>query len=87
MPDMATITFDTLKFVRRLTTAGLSSDQAEAIADAFKEAQTDSQPITRDYFDNRLKAEIETAKADIIKWLAGLLIAQAAVVAALVRLL
>ena len=76
-----------LNELRRLTTAGLSSDQAEAIADAFKEAQTDSQPLTRDYFDSRLRAEIEAAKADIIKWLASLLIAQAAVVAALVRLL
>ena len=32
---MATITFDTLKFVRKLESAGFSIDQAEAVADAF----------------------------------------------------
>ena len=31
---MATITFDTLKFVRKLESAGFSMDQAEAVADA-----------------------------------------------------
>ena len=44
-------------------------------------------PVTRDYFDVNLKAEIESAKADIIKWVAGLLFAQAAVVATMVKLL
>lgn len=34
-----------------------------------------------------LKAEIEASKADIIRWLAGLMIAQAAVITALVKLL
>jgi hypothetical protein len=34
----------------------------------------------------RLKAEIEIAKADIVKWIAGLLLAQAAVIGALVRM-
>jgi hypothetical protein len=34
-----------------------------------------------------LKAEIEASKADMIKWIAGLLIAQAGLVAALVKLL
>lgn len=84
---MSTVTFDTLRFVERLREAGLTEAQAKAIADAFKEAQADAQPVTREYFDSHLKAEIEAAKADIIKWLAGLLIAQAAVVAALVKLL
>ena len=44
------------------------------------------QPVTKDYFDSRLKAEVEAAKSDIIKWVAGLLIAQAALVAALLKL-
>jgi hypothetical protein len=42
--------------------------------------------VTTEHFDYRLKAEIETAKADIIKWIAGLLLAQAALVATLVKL-
>jgi hypothetical protein len=34
-----------------------------------------------------LKAEIEAAKNDLIKWIAGLLLAQAGLVTALVKLL
>ena len=35
---MPTITFDTHKFIRRLREAGISEEQAEAIAEAFREA-------------------------------------------------
>lgn len=84
---MSTITFDTHKFVRRLEDAGFDRKQAEAVANAFFDAAADVAPVTRDYFDIKLKAEIESAKADIIKWVAGLLVAQAAVVAMLVKLL
>lgn len=84
---MTTVTFDTHKFIRKLTASGLPPEQAEAISEAFQDAQNEGQPVTRDYFDARLKAEIETAKADLIKWMAGLLLAQAAVVATLVKLL
>lgn len=35
----------------------------------------------------RLKAEIEIAKTDMIRWVGGMLVAQAAVIAALVKLL
>jgi hypothetical protein len=45
--------------------------------------------VTRDYLDSRLegiKSSIGAAKGDIIKWVAGLLIAQAALVATLVKL-
>lgn len=35
---MSTVTFDTFKFVDRLEKAGLSRDQAAAIADAQKDA-------------------------------------------------
>lgn len=79
---MTAVTFDTLKFAKKLEAAGLPVAQAEAIADAFREA-TSEELVTRDYLDARLEA----AKGDLIKWMAGLLIAQAAVVAALVKLL
>jgi len=54
----------------------------EAIAEAFGEA-AGSELVTKDY----LKAEIESAKNDGIKWMAGLLLAQAGLVMALVKLL
>lgn len=86
---MATITFDTLKFAHTLKDAGVPDNQAEAFAVAFREATTE-ELVTRDYLDARLetvKASIEAAKADTIKWVAGLLLAQAALIAALVKLL
>lgn len=86
---MTAVTFDTLKFAKKLEAAGLPAPQAEAIADAFREA-TSEELVTRDFLDARLetvKASIEAAKADLVKWVAGLLIAQAALIAALVKLL
>ncbi|MBV5310611.1 DUF1640 domain-containing protein [Chromatium okenii] len=79
---MTTITFDTLKFAKKLESAGMPLPQAEAIAEAFREA-TSEELVTRDYLDSRLEA----TKGDLIKWVAGLLMAQAALIAALVKLL
>jgi len=84
---MATITFDTHKFIRKLEEAGFDTKQAEAVADAFKEAQTDQKPVTQEYLDYRLKADLADLKLDLIKWVTGALIAQAAVIATLVKLL
>ena len=83
---MSAISFDTHKFVIRLRQAGLPEQQAEAIADAFKDAQSDAAPVTRDFFDARLKAEIEAAKSEIIKWNVGAILAAAGVALAVVRL-
>ena len=38
---MAAVTFDTLKFAKRLEAAGLLKSLAEAIADALREATSD----------------------------------------------
>lgn len=79
---MSSVTFDTLKFVKRLEAAGMAAPQAEAFAEAFRDA-TGEELVTKDF----LKAEIESAKTDLVKWIAGMLIAQAALIAALVKLL
>ena len=84
---MSTITFDTHKFVRKLEDAGFDRKQAEAVANAFSDASADAAPVTRDYFDVKLKAEIETAKADIIKWNLATVIAVTGLVLALSKLL
>lgn len=86
---MSAITFDTLKFARTLKDAGVPDDQAEAFANAFRDA-TSEELVTRDYLNSRIadvETRVEAARADIIKWMAGLLIAQAAVVATLVKLI
>lgn len=79
---MTAVTFDTLKFAKRLEASGLPTAHAEAIADAFREA-TSEELVTCDFLDARLEA----VKSDIVKWVAGLMIAQAALIAALVKLL
>ncbi len=81
---MAITTFDTHLFVTRLRNAGFAEAQAEAIADAFKHAQSESQPITKDYFDAKLKAEIEVAKSEVVKWVVGLALAQIALIVGLI---
>ena len=80
---MAITTFDTHLFVTRLRNAGFADAQAEAIADAFKQAQSENQPITKDYFDAKLKAEIEVAKSEVVKWVVGLALAQIALIVGL----
>lgn len=80
---MATITFDTHKFIRRLRAAGFEEAQAEAVAEAFQEAQSESLPVTRDYLDARL-FELENR---LVKWGIGLALGQFAMIAALVKLL
>jgi hypothetical protein len=80
---MATITFDTHKFIRRLREAGFEEAQAEAVADAFQNAQEEALPITRDYLDSRL-LELENR---LVKWGIGLALGQFAMITALVKLL
>lgn len=89
---MTTLTFDTLKFVERLEKAGIPREHAKAEAEALSEVLATSAVDLATKHDIRelekgLEAQIEAAKADIIKWLAALLIAQAAAISALVKLL
>ena len=86
---MATITFDTHKYVRKLEEAGFTRQQAEAQAEALLDAlgSTTSELVTQAYLDHRLKADLAELKVDLVKWITGALIAQAAVIAALVKLL
>jgi cysteine sulfinate desulfinase/cysteine desulfurase-like protein len=59
---MSAVTFDTLKFVRHLRSAGVPESQAEAFAEAMKEAQGEADLATKAdlrEMENRLKAEIQ----------------------------
>jgi hypothetical protein len=87
---MTAITFDTLKFVRTLKAAGVPEIQAEAFSEAFKDAQSDAEIATKHdlkELELRLEAKINEVKFDMVKWIAGMLIAQAGLVAALVKML
>ncbi|MFI3119719.1 MAG: DUF1640 domain-containing protein [Methylococcaceae bacterium] len=87
---MATTTFDTHKLVRTLKEAGVPETQAEAFPEAFKEAQGEAEIATKQdlrEIELRLEAKISDIKYDLVKWIAGMLLAQAGLVAALVKFL
>jgi hypothetical protein len=77
---MAAITFDTHKFVRKLRTAGFEEAQAEAVADAFSEAQGESDLVTkRDISELRRDIDVRFERLDgelkLNRWMLGILIA------------
>ncbi|MBF0339121.1 MAG: DUF1640 domain-containing protein [Nitrospirae bacterium] len=76
---------DTLKIYERLKNAGIDKKAAKEIAEVLKDSRDDTLVTRKDLDDAlaKLKAEIT---ADIIKWVAAMLVAQAAVIAALVML-
>ena len=71
-PLMSAITFDTLKFTKKLKEAGFAEDQAEAMVDAFLEATSEADLATK----KDLQIELAPIKADItlIKWMLGLIL-------------
>ena len=73
---------DTLRIYERLKVANLEESAAKEIAEIFKETTADCL-VTK----NDLEEALSRTKADIIKWVAGMLVAQAAIVATLVKLL
>lgn len=69
---MSAVSFDTLKFVETLKTAGVPEDQAKAMSNAFKEASGELDLATK----NDLQAELAPIKADlsIVKWMGGIIV-------------
>ena len=93
---MATITFDTLAYAKRLKAAGVPEEQAEVQAETFAEiieerlaTKYDIELLRRDMkeMEIELKKDIAASKSETIKWVAGMLIVQAGLIAALVKLL
>jgi hypothetical protein len=89
---MASVTFDTHRYISRLRQGGILRAQPDALASALADALASATDtlVERNYLDAKLadlRVEMHAMKADIIKWMAVLLILQAGVVAALVKLL
>jgi hypothetical protein len=76
---MASITFDTHKFIRKLEGAGIPLNQAEAIAEAFREARMEAELAT--------KTDLRELEYRLIIKLGAMMMASIAVVATLVKLL
>ena len=77
---MSAITFDTLKFTKTLEKAGVPSTQAEAFAEAFKDASGDAEIATRKDVAlavAEIKTEIATLRGDVnlVKWMLGAVLA------------
>ena len=77
---MSIITFDTLKFVERLEKAGVSREQAIAMAEAFKDASGDAELATRKDVAlavAEIKTEIANVRGEIslVKWMLGAVLA------------
>ncbi len=77
---MGTVTFDTHKLIRKLRTAGFEEAQAEAVADAFTDAQGESDLATkRDISELRRDIDVRFERIDgelkLNRWMLGILIA------------
>jgi len=85
---MATITFDTQELVNELENSGFTRQQSETVVTVLKRAQGEliNKADLRE-LELRLDSKISDIKYDLIKWIAGMLLAQVAVIAALVKLL
>ena len=89
---MTAVTFDTHTHVKRLTSAGFSEAQAEAmtmLVTSARDADATGNATKADIAN--LDARISKAEADIIKWVAGMIgfqtLAVLGAVVALVRFL
>ena len=83
---MAAITFDTLKFVRKLREAGFEEKQAEGIAEAFKDASGEAELATKrdlELLKQDLRVDMERIERKLIehdgefkliKWMLGILV-------------
>lgn len=76
---MATITFDTLKFTKRLKEAGFTEAQAEAVADSFLQATGEAEVATKRDLE-RVEAKIErletkmTGELTLVKWMLSIVL-------------
>ena len=86
---MASLAFDTLAYVKKLKAAGVPESQAEVQAETFAEIIDEKLATKRDLkeMELALRSDMAAVKSEIIKWVAGMLVAQAAIVATLVKLL
>lgn len=76
---MATITFDTLRFAKRLQTAGVPVGEAEAISEAFKEVQGE--------MDLATKQDLRDLEQRMVIKVGGMLVVAVGLIAAVVKLL
>lgn len=77
------VTFDTYKYVEKLKQSGIPEEQAKAEVEALSEALSETIAIRQ----LATKLDLEALKSELVKWMVGLLLAQTALIAALVKIL
>ncbi|MBI1207481.1 MAG: hypothetical protein GC191_09375 [Azospirillum sp.] len=91
---MPAVAFDTLKLADRLQAGGFTPEQARTAAAAFADAMSASDLATKADLrelelrleaklsgsESRLETKIEASKADLLKWMFGAIVVNAAVV-------
>jgi hypothetical protein len=76
---MASITFDTLKFVEKLKAGGIPEEQAKATSEAFRDASGDADLATRRgirELELRMEKGFEQIRGELtlIRWMLGILL-------------
>jgi hypothetical protein len=69
---MSTVTFDTLKFAKKLESAGMKQAEAQAFAEAQSEA---FEELTKTK-ELATKSDLNELKYDMLKWIVSLAFAQ-----------
>ena len=71
---MTTVTFDTLRLVDKLKSAGIPPDQAEAVVRVIAEPQDEL--VTREHLDNTLDRALAPVRTElaVLKWMIGVVI-------------
>jgi hypothetical protein len=72
---MATITFDTHKFVRKLKESGFDEKQAESLSEAMRAAIDESELVTKK--DMQIELAPIISDLNLLKWMVGVLLALA----------
>lgn len=86
---MQTLVIDTNGIVKKLEARGFSRTQAEGITEALRELDTSSLATKADLKDLRRDIEIAMSKqtVQLLTWITGMLLAQAALVVSLLQYL
>ena len=84
---MQTLVIDTNGIVKKLEQRGFSRTQAEGITEALKELDTSTLTTKTDLNDavKTLEIAMRDQAITIIKWMTGILIAQGALIVALIQ--
>lgn len=86
---MATVSFDTLRFSRKLEQSGFTHDQAVGVAEAFADASGDTLATKADVGDavSQLRVEMREMELRLTMRMAGLAVATVAAIVALDKLI